>query len=286
MTMNTYTALSYEPLQWAPSRWAGESEHDYERRVGAPFRSDESYRNYDVYEIYEYLDYVICIYRQSFEPDLDKYNHHENEIRGFAVRKKYQKYFDFSRLWDSILEQINYEEDDEFLSIFDESDGESLDGEPLKAPVIHPPFYEISSDDFWKYGAEWGTDNPNEITSGILLQYFVQVIDEIKEAHKPDKPLHFFSDQRRKLTKVVILKNKVSKPAPKSAKKQRGFMQVAWSSLVKERDKQCMECGNVNDLHAHHIKSFKNHPELRYDVNNGITLCGHCHRLHHIEHGK
>lgn len=278
--------LSYEPMQWAPRRHAGENEYDYEKRVGSPFRSDESYRNYDVYEIYEYLDYVICIYREAFQSDLEKYDCYENEICGFAVRKKYQKYFDFSRLWDSILDQINYEEDDEFWSIFDESEGESLNGEPLKSPLIHPPFYQVSAEDFWKYGAEWNTENPNDITSAMLLQYFIDCIDEIKEAHKPKKSIHFFSDQRRKLTKVVILKNKVSKPAPKSAKKQRGFMQVAWASLVKERDKQCMKCGNINDLHAHHINSFKDHPELRYDVNNGITLCGHCHRLHHIEHGR
>lgn len=278
--------LSYEPMQWAPRRRAGENEQDYEKRVGAPMLSDASYRNYDVYEIYEYLDYVICIYREAFQSDLEKYDCYENEICGFAVRKKYQKYFDFSRLWDSILDQINFEEDDEFFSIFDESEGESLNGEPLKAPLIHPPFYQVCAEEFWKHSAEWDTENPNDITSSMLLQYFINCIDEIKEAHKPKKSIHYFSDQRRKFTKVVILKNKVSSQAPKSAKKQRGFMQVAWSSLVKERDKQCKECGNVNDLHAHHIKSFKDHPELRYDVNNGITLCGHCHRLHHIEHGK
>jgi 5-methylcytosine-specific restriction endonuclease McrA len=87
--------------------------------------------------------------------------------------------------------------------------------------------------------------------------------------------------------KTVVLKQ-ISKKTihPKSTKKQRGFNQVAWSTLVKLRDGKCTECGSVYDLHAHHIKSFSEHEELRYDVNNGITLCGPCHRKHHSEKGK
>lgn len=73
---------------------------------------------------------------------------------------------------------------------------------------------------------------------------------------------------------------------PKVGKRQTGFLHVAWASLVKERDKKCTECGSVYDLHAHHVKSYKSHPELRNDVNNGITLCGGCHRKWHRENGK
>lgn len=87
--------------------------------------------------------------------------------------------------------------------------------------------------------------------------------------------------------KTVILKQINKKSIkPKSIKKQRGFNQVAWSTLVRLRDKKCMQCKSVYDLHAHHIKSFKDNEELRYDVNNGITLCGQCHRKWHKENGK
>jgi 5-methylcytosine-specific restriction endonuclease McrA len=33
-------------------------------------------------------------------------------------------------------------------------------------------------------------------------------------------------------------------------------------------------------LHPHHIQPFADHPELRWDVNNGMTLCTNCHALH------
>lgn len=57
-------------------------------------------------------------------------------------------------------------------------------------------------------------------------------------------------------------------------------LQKQWRRNVKNRDGwKCF----INDencegrLEAHHILSWKQHPELRYEINNGITLC----RYHH-----
>jgi hypothetical protein len=52
-----------------------------------------------------------------------------------------------------------------------------------------------------------------------------------------------------------------------------------WRNVVFKRDNfNCMECKTRGrKLEAHHIKSFADFPELRFDINNGITLCHNCH---------
>lgn len=52
-----------------------------------------------------------------------------------------------------------------------------------------------------------------------------------------------------------------------------------WRTNVFNRDGYtCQQCGQIGGrLEAHHIKSFKSHPELRYELSNGITLCKKCH---------
>lgn len=56
-----------------------------------------------------------------------------------------------------------------------------------------------------------------------------------------------------------------------------------WRSLVFKRDNfTCQDCKQVGGvLHAHHIKSYKDYPNLRIDVNNGLTLCYECHKKIH-----
>jgi 5-methylcytosine-specific restriction endonuclease McrA len=58
-----------------------------------------------------------------------------------------------------------------------------------------------------------------------------------------------------------------------------------WRLSVFRRDSfSCVSCKQRGgSLHAHHISSFAKFPELRTDVNNGITLCDSCHRQLHIQ---
>lgn len=55
-----------------------------------------------------------------------------------------------------------------------------------------------------------------------------------------------------------------------------------WSLAVRARDgHKCVDCGKTGKLHAHHVKPWKTHPELRFDVENGKTLCPVCHQHAH-----
>ena len=67
-----------------------------------------------------------------------------------------------------------------------------------------------------------------------------------------------------------------------------------WKTAVLARDGfRCGECGIEQGhvcpccrhrvtLHAHHVKPFSDNPEIRFTLDNGITLCRPCHEKAHI----
>ena len=62
-----------------------------------------------------------------------------------------------------------------------------------------------------------------------------------------------------------------------------------WRRAVFKRDNYtCVLCGKKGngDLNADHIKRWVDFPELRYDINNGRTLCVLCHRKTFTYSGK
>lgn len=59
-----------------------------------------------------------------------------------------------------------------------------------------------------------------------------------------------------------------------------------WRKKVFNRDRYtCTKCNDNKggNLVAHHIHNFSSYPDLRTDIDNGITFCVKCHRnFHHI----
>jgi 5-methylcytosine-specific restriction endonuclease McrA len=57
----------------------------------------------------------------------------------------------------------------------------------------------------------------------------------------------------------------------------------SWRKSIFVRDEYiCQMCGKKGgELHSHHLKNYAEFPELRLDLDNGLTLCKKCHNLVH-----
>jgi len=58
---------------------------------------------------------------------------------------------------------------------------------------------------------------------------------------------------------------------------------IEWRKQVFALDNYtCVWCGQHGmRLHAHHVRPFATHPQLRFEVANGVTLCEECHGIAH-----
>lgn len=62
---------------------------------------------------------------------------------------------------------------------------------------------------------------------------------------------------------------------------------IKWAKAVKKRDEyKCQICDLEGAyLHSHHMNSYDSFEELRFDTDNGVTLCQKCHNRFHDLYG-
>jgi 5-methylcytosine-specific restriction endonuclease McrA len=79
------------------------------------------------------------------------------------------------------------------------------------------------------------------------------------------------------------IKDRSSLKTPIMKRLRNSFQYNIWRDKIFKRDKYlCQVCHiKSNELNAHHIKSFSEYPNLRFNIDNGITLCINCHKFVH-----
>lgn len=75
--------------------------------------------------------------------------------------------------------------------------------------------------------------------------------------------------------------------SPESERIRKSIDADLWRGAVFSRDNYtCQKCKDKGGkLNAHHIMSFAQYPELRFAIDNGITLCKQCHQKFHKTYG-
>ena len=101
-------------------------------------------------------------------------------------------------------------------------------------------------------------------------------------SYRRDKPNPQFAGEKNPRWKGGI--------TPINQKIRHSLKLKRWRRNVFKRDNyRCQECnarggkGKAVILNAHHIKPFSKYPELRFAIDNGITLCKNCHKTHKRE---
>lgn len=62
---------------------------------------------------------------------------------------------------------------------------------------------------------------------------------------------------------------------------------IFWAKAVKKRDNYtCQICKKRGvPIHSHHLNSWQDFPELRYELSNGVCICCEDHDLFHSMYG-
>ena len=96
-----------------------------------------------------------------------------------------------------------------------------------------------------------------------------------------NRKIKFFEKPTSKVCNDCKLKSKRVKKQS-SPGKLREIKDKQWALDIKERDGfKCLHCGKDKYLNSHHIFTRNNYA-VRWDMDNGITLCSGCHTMSSI----
>jgi len=80
------------------------------------------------------------------------------------------------------------------------------------------------------------------------------------------------------------VKKNANKPSSDRYGRTRKVADTNWQKAVREKDKSiCRRCKKYDPyIHTHHMATRGSRLDLKYEVSNGICLCGPCHQWVHL----
>lgn len=127
---------------------------------------------------------------------------------------------------------------------------------------------------------------PTWIKKGMKLpKEMVEKAAKAKIGHKVSVETRRKIGAKHSGSKCVFWKGGVSKENDRIRK---CIDYIDWRKQVFERDNYiCQKCKKRGGtLHPHHIENFCSAVELRFEADNGITLCASCHLKFHNQYGQ
>jgi hypothetical protein len=123
---------------------------------------------------------------------------------------------------------------------------------------------------------------PDEFTSiSQTIGYPEELVELIRRHQKQDKKMSYLMIAPH--IEAVPIDDSMTESA--IVKCTREDVSPEWRKEVLARDKHCVICGGEKHLEAHHIFGYNGYPQLRDNVDNGITLCQFCHGNYHSQYG-
>ena len=142
--------------------------------------------------------------------------------------------------------------------------------ETLKGKGCHPP-WELSPTAHLGYKRLEVFGEESEVKRLLALR-------EYNATHEVSK------ETRRKMSLAKCGERNINWKGGVTSARQQEYNNLetkAWRRAVFERDAYtCQDCGATGSyLNAHHLKEIAQYPDLRFDIDNGQTLCLDCHKL-------